>query len=164
MANFQTTSPMLRSDRPPSCGPDWHAGPGKEWISIFPQLLAPSLIPLHCATRSFRSTIQPYESQLSGCCSEFYRFVAISINQVQIITMAAMMMNQALSIGSSEFTGKALRQATVAKAAQSVSFTVRAAGYEEELVKTAVILLTISMVLLFVSSINTASFRILVII
>ena len=47
-------------------------------------------------------------------------------------------MNQAVCIGSSEFTGKALRQATVAKAAQSVSFTVRAAGYEEELIKTAV--------------------------
>lgn len=52
--------------------------------------------------------------------------------------MAALMMNQAVCIGSSEFTGKALRQATVAKAAQSVSFTVRAAGYEEELIKTAV--------------------------
>lgn len=51
--------------------------------------------------------------------------------------MAALMMNQAVCIGSSEFTGKALRQATVAKAAQSVSFTVRAAGYEEELIKTA---------------------------
>ncbi|CAI5520544.1 unnamed protein product [Closterium sp. Naga37s-1] len=43
----------------------------------------------------------------------------------------------ALTVSSSEFCGKAIRQAAAPQAAKNVSFTVRAGGYEEELVKTA---------------------------
>ena len=42
------------------------------------------------------------------------------------------------TIGVSEFCGAAIQAAKATTAAKKVSFTVRAGGYEEELVKTAV--------------------------
>ena len=42
------------------------------------------------------------------------------------------------TIGVSEFCGAAIKAAQAPTAAKKVSFTVRAGGYEEELVKTAV--------------------------
>lgn len=49
----------------------------------------------------------------------------------------ALALKQAVSLSSSEFSGEAIRQAATTQDSRNVSFTVRAGGYEEELVKTA---------------------------
>ena len=45
---------------------------------------------------------------------------------------------QGVSLGKSEFSGSALKQAAAACKGQNVSFAVRAAGYDAELIQTAV--------------------------
>jgi hypothetical protein len=58
--------------------------------------------------------------------------------------MAAMAMSssvafkQGVSLGKSEFSGSALKQAAAASKGQNVAFAVRAAGYDAELIQTAV--------------------------
>jgi hypothetical protein len=45
---------------------------------------------------------------------------------------------QGVSLGKSEFSGSALRQAAAVSKGQNVAFAVRAAGYDAELIQTAV--------------------------
>jgi len=49
----------------------------------------------------------------------------------------AAMLKQAVIVGNSTFHGEALKQTVAPKATQTVSFTVRAGGYTDELIKTA---------------------------
>eukprot|EP00270_Netrium_digitus_P009133 TRINITY_DN276_c0_g1_i8.p1 TRINITY_DN276_c0_g1~~TRINITY_DN276_c0_g1_i8.p1 ORF type:complete len:415 (+),score=82.52 TRINITY_DN276_c0_g1_i8:73-1245(+) len=51
--------------------------------------------------------------------------------------MAALALNQVVSLGASEFAGKTVSYKPVTKNVAKASFVVRAGGYEEELVKTA---------------------------